>query len=152
MKNDIKNEVLNLFKNQPVLASFATVTENKKPWVRYVTVFIDQETLEMRFATSTESRKVQHISKQPEVHLTCGINDPKQFPGSYLQIQGIAKLSTTVLERKLAWDQYPNNELETHFKGINDPKYGVIIVEPYCIELVKFDNNGYHRLVWDLRV
>ena len=71
---------------------------------------------------------MKHIAKQPEAQILCGINDPKQFPGSYLQIQGKAKLSTTAIERKCGW----NEELKNIFKGVNDPSYRVIIVEPYC--------------------
>jgi general stress protein 26 len=145
MKQDIKRKILKLFAAQPILASFATIAENKKPWVRYVTIVMDPKTFKIRFATHVSTRKVKHISKQPEVHLTCGINDPKQFPGSYLQIQGKAKISTTAAERKKVW----NKELKKFFKGVNDPNYSVIIVEPYHIELDMFDANGCHNLVWD---
>ena len=80
-----------------------------------------------------------------QVHLICGIKDPGQFPGSFLQIQGTAKLSTTLGERKRVW----NKELKNVFDGVNDPNYGVIVVEPYHIELATFDANGPHNLVWD---
>jgi general stress protein 26 len=114
---------------QPHLACFATVTEEGKPWARYVMATGDED-LTVRFATFVDSRKVGQIHLQPEVHLTCGATDPTTVK-TYLQIQGKARLVTDEQERKALWNQ----ELQRYFSGSDDPKFGVVIVEPYRIEV-----------------
>ena len=56
----------------PNLCALATLTEDCKPWVRYVTPFAD-ENLTLWMATFLGSRKVVQIKKNPEVHLTTGV-------------------------------------------------------------------------------
>ena len=59
--------------NEHTLASFATVTEDGKPWTHYIVVKADEE-LNIWFATFLNSRKALQITKNPEVHLTLGVN------------------------------------------------------------------------------
>jgi len=54
------------------LINFATITEDGKPWVRYVMGKADKE-LVFRFCTHLKSRKVAQLSKKPEC---------THFPGS----------------------------------------------------------------------
>jgi general stress protein 26 len=142
---DIKREILKIFSGKPVLASFATITEDGKPWVRYVSSVIDENDMSIRFATLINARKVQQIAKQPEVHLTCGVNNAIDVPEAYLQIQGKASFSTEKTERGMVW----NDELKNIFKGIDDPNFGVIKVDPYRIEVCLFDNNTHKTLIWE---
>ncbi|MBI4880322.1 MAG: pyridoxamine 5'-phosphate oxidase family protein [Planctomycetes bacterium] len=112
----------------PQLASFATVTEDGKPWVRYVVVVADSE-LTLRFATYASSRKVAQIRRNPEVHLTCGVaslNDSKP----YLQIQGRAAVTADDRDRRAFW----SDMLAPYFKGPDDPDYVVVLVKPYRVE------------------
>jgi general stress protein 26 len=110
------------------LASLATVTEDGKPWVRYV-MTVTREDMVIRFATFITSRKVGQIAKNPEVHLTCGVPD-LQTMKPYLQVQGRAELKTDEKERHGFW----NAILADIFKGPDDPNYGVMVIEPYRIE------------------
>ena len=110
------------------VASFATVTEEGKPWVRYV-MAITSEDLTINFATFTNARKVAHIKNNPEVHLTCGNTNPDEMK-PYLQIQGRAQLNTSEEVRFGFW----NNALEKIFLGPKDKFYGVIQITPYRIE------------------
>lgn len=124
---DLKERILDII-GQPQLSTFATITLDSKPWVRYV-VTVSDENLTLRFASFLESRKVKQIESNPEVHLTCGVNYFTEMK-PYLQIQGTARASTDAAERHGFW----NDMLEPIFDGPDDPRYCVIIVEPYTIE------------------
>jgi len=131
--SDLAQRIFTIIK-EPYLASFATIAEDGKPWVRYVTPHASGD-LTIRFSTFIGSRKVAQIKKNPEVHLTCGVTDPATAQ-TYLQIQGKAELSTDKAEREAFWNDY----LKRYFKGPDDPNYGIIIVKPYCIELYTMGN------------
>lgn len=128
--NDIKQRILPIIRPAH-LASLATVTEDGKPWVRYV-IPRASEDMTLRIATRVGSRKVAQIEKNPEVHLTCGVIHPRTAE-TFLQIQGQAQFVTDKAERKAFWDEHLANE----FTGPDDPEYGVIIVKPYRIEFWK---------------
>ena len=131
--SNLAQRILTIIK-EPHLASFATIAEESKPWVRYVTCHASED-LTIRFSTFTGSRKVVQIKKNPEVHLTCGVTDLATAQ-TYLQIQGKAELSTDKAEREAFWNDY----LTRYFKGPDDPNYGIIIVKPYRIELYTMGN------------
>ena len=113
---------------QPQLATLATITEDGKPWVRYVMTLADDD-LVIRCATFVGARKVRQIKKNPEVHLTCGVTDPTAMV-PYLQIQGRAALTTSEEARHGFW----TDMLAPIFDGPNEPKYGVLEITPYRIE------------------
>ncbi len=113
---------------QPTLASFATITEEGKPWVRFVVVKADEE-LNLFFATFAGSRKVNQIAANPEVHLTIGAGDMEN-PHPYLQIQGTADVFTDAASKQAFWYDY----LTQIFSGPDDPIYVVCKVTPYRIE------------------
>jgi len=113
------------------LAALATLTEDGKPWVRYVIPRAD-ENLTIRVATHVNSRKVSQIHNNPEVHLTCGVSDPRNID-TFLQIQARAEFTTDQDEREFFWDPHLGNM----FDGPNDPEYGIIRITPYRIEVWK---------------
>jgi general stress protein 26 len=137
--SDLKDKIHKILKNLQ-LASFSTVTEDGKPWVRYVMIK-GAEDFTIRLATFVKARKVTQIARNPEVHITCGITDP-QVMAPYLQIQGRAKLTAEESERHGFWFDM----LSGIFKGPDDPNYGVIIVEPYRIEYCTPDS--FEPEVW----
>ena len=125
---------------EPQLAGLATVTEDGKPWVRYVMTLATDD-LTVRCATFVTARKVGQIEANPEVHLTCGITSPTQMV-PYLQIQGRARLNTSDEARHAFW----TGMLAHIFDGPDDPKYGVLEITPYRIE---FCSPGkYEPEVW----
>lgn len=124
---DLKGRILQIIK-QFQLSGFATITEDGKPWVRYV-MAIGGEDMEIRFASFVSARKVKQIALNPEVHLTCGVTDPEKV-APYLQIQGRARFTTEKGERHAFW----NDILKPIFSGPDDLNYGVVIVTPYRIE------------------
>ncbi len=124
---ELKNKILGIT-TKLQLSGFATTTEEGKPWVRYV-MTVGSADMSIRFATFVGARKVKHIGINPEVHLTCGVTDPMKME-SYLQIQGKARFTADKENRHGFW----NDMLKPIFSGPDDPKYGVIIVEPYRIE------------------
>jgi general stress protein 26 len=113
---------------QPTLSALATVTEDGKPWVRYVTPFADK-TLTIWIATFIESRKVAQIRKNPAVHLTTGVTDPMAAE-TYLQIQGRAEILTDPETKRAVWFDH----LKAIFTGADDPKYAVVKIVPDRIE------------------
>ncbi|MCK5516103.1 MAG: pyridoxamine 5'-phosphate oxidase family protein [Desulfobulbaceae bacterium] len=124
---DLEQRILDII-HKPQLAALATVTEQHNPWVRYV-LTVGGGDLVVRCATFVDSRKVKHIESNPDVHLTCGVNSLQEMQ-PYLQIQGLARVSTDKEERHGFW----NDMLAPIFDGPDDPKYSIIIVEPYRIE------------------
>ena len=126
--NDIRQRILAITRRAH-LASLATFSGDGKPWVRYVIPRADDD-LTIRIATRVNSRKVSQIRKNPEVHLTCGVSDPRHVE-TFLQIQGRARFTTDQGERDAFWDPH----LENIFEGPNDPEYGVILITPYRIEV-----------------
>jgi general stress protein 26 len=114
---------------KPFLAGMATVTEDGKPWTRYV-MAVGSEDMSIRFSTFLNARKVGQIEKNPEVHLVCGVSDPMNWQ-QYLQIQGTAEVTTDESEKKAFW----NDTIKAIFEGPEDPIYAVVIVKPYRIEV-----------------
>lgn len=127
--SDLKERILNILQ-QPQLSSLATITPDGKPWVRYV-MTVGSPELTIRCATFITARKVSQIKEDAEVHLTCGVTDPRNM-GPYLQIQGRAALTTSKDVRHAFW----TDMLAGIFSGPDDPNYGVIEIKPYYIEYV----------------
>jgi general stress protein 26 len=136
---DLQQRILEIV-HRPQLATLATVTELNNPWVRYVVTVGDGDLL-LRCATFASSRKVEQIEKNPNVHLTCGVNSLQEMK-PYLQIQGQAVVTTDKEERHSFW----NDMLSPIFDGPDDPKYSVIIVTPYRIEYCT--PGSYEPEVW----
>ncbi|MBN1766703.1 MAG: pyridoxamine 5'-phosphate oxidase family protein [Sedimentisphaerales bacterium] len=137
--SDLKDQIYGILQT-PQLAGLATITEDGKPWVRYVMAMAD-ETLKIRIATFTQARKVTQIQKNPEVHLICGVTDPQEM-APYLQIQGRARLDTSQQTRHNFW----SDMIAPFFSGPDDPNYGVIEIIPYQIEVMS--PGSYKPEVW----
>lgn len=137
--SDAKTKIQSILAG-PKLASFATVTEDGRPWVRYVVAMAD-DAMNLRFATYMESRKVAHIKSNPSVHMT--LNGSLESEQPYLQIEGTARVTTDQAERNACW----NEMLSKYFDGPEDPKYAIIVVEPRRIEYWSFDS--MEPLVWE---
>ena len=123
----LKAKILEKMKEH-TLASFATVTEDDKPWTRYVVINADDQ-MNIWFATFKGSRKVSQISDNPEVHLTLGVGDLANAV-SWLQVQGRAEIFDDAETKKTVW----YDMLEPIFTGPDDPNYVVCKVAPYRIE------------------
>lgn len=137
--SDLKQKILDII-TKPQLAGFATLTREGVPWVRYV-VTVGDDSLNIRFASFVESRKVLQVKENPEVHLTCGVNSFENIT-PYLQIQGRARVTTSSEERHGFW----SDMLAPIFEGPDDPDYCVVVVEPYRIEYCTPDS--FEPEVW----
>ena len=139
---DIKKKVIEMLRI-PQLSSLATITLEGLPWTRYVMIQAD-DNFDIRSAVCLDSRKIKQIEKNPEVHITFGINDPqKDMAKPYVQIQGRARITTDQAEKDAYWFEM----LSMVFKGPDDPNYSVMIVEPYRVE---FNNPGEMvPVVWE---
>lgn len=124
---DLKQRILDIL-HKPQLAALATITDQHNPWVRYVVTVGDGDFV-IRCATFAESRKAQQIMHHPDVHLTCGVGSLKEMQ-PYLQIQGRARVTTDKDERHNFW----NDLLAPIFDGPDDPRYSIIVIDPYRIE------------------
>ncbi len=125
--SELKDKIFEKMKEH-TLASFATVTEDGKPWTRYVVVKADEQ-LNIWFATFLNSRKTSQIAENPEVHLTLGVCDPRSAV-SWLQVQGRAELLDDAETKDAVWF----DQLSSIFSGPEDPNYLVCKVKPYRIE------------------
>ena len=136
---DLQQRILDII-HKPQLASLATVTEQNNPWVRYV-VTVGGGDLSLRCATFVDSRKAEQINNNDNVHVTCGVNSIMEMQ-PYLQVQGKARITTDKEERHAFW----NDMLAPIFDGPDDPRYSLIIVEPYRIEYCT--PGSYEPEVW----
>ena len=130
--NDIEQRIYRLAGHLQLL-SFATITEDGKPRVRYVVGKAD-ENLTVRFSTHLDSNKIRQIRENPSVHITLGGTDIRSH--EWLQIEGNAEISTSAEERRAFWF----DGLKAYIDGIDDPRYCVVIIKPIRIELVSMNN------------
>lgn len=126
-RQELKKKILAKL-DRPTLSVLATITEDGKPWVRYVTPMADEE-LNIWMATFVNSRKVAQIRRNPEIHLTTGVTDMTTAE-SYLQVQGRAEILTDERTKRAVW----NDHLKGIFTGPDDPNYVVCKITPYRIE------------------
>jgi general stress protein 26 len=124
----LAERILAVFKG-PCLSGLATITEDGRPWVRYVMTEASDD-MTFRCSSFVDGRKVGQIERNPEVHLTCGIIHPTET-GPYLQIEGRAEFATDREARHSFW----SDRLGVVFKGPDDPNYGVVVIRAYRIEL-----------------
>lgn len=125
--SDLKQRIFDFAKDLQLM-NFATITEDGKPWVRYVVGKADNELL-FRFCTHVDTKKVNEIKKTPNVHISMGATDMKTAK-HWLQVEGTAIISTDKTERHSFWFDALNN----YFTGPDDPQYCVIIIKPSRIE------------------
>jgi general stress protein 26 len=71
--NNLEQRIFDVAKEFQLI-NFATITEDGKPWVRYVVGKADNE-LVFRFCTHKGTRKVSQIKKNPSVHILLGAKD-----------------------------------------------------------------------------
>jgi general stress protein 26 len=69
------------------------------------------------------------------VHISLGASD-LETAKHWLQVEGIAEISTDKTERQSFWF----DELTNYFTGPDDPNYCVVIVKPSRIELGTMGN------------
>ena len=138
--NELESKILSKMGHH-TLASFATITEDGKPWSRYVVVKADDQ-LNIWFATFNGSRKTLHIAANGEVHLVLGVEDMLKA-ASWMQIQGRAEILTDAETKKAVW----YDMLNTIFKGPDDPNYVVCKVVPYRIEYYTMNQPDHE--VWE---
>ncbi len=125
--SDLKQRIIDVVRELQ-LVNFATITEDGKPWVRYVMGKADSE-LVFRFCTHLESRKVAQIRKTPDVHISLGVTS-LETAKNWVQVQGTAEISTDKAERDSFWF----DDLKNYFTGPDDPSYCVVIIKPSRIE------------------
>jgi len=124
---DLKERIYGIMKEYP-LATLATITEDGRPWARIVMITPESD-LRIRFVTAANSRKVAHLGRNPEVHITCGASLVDSM-APFLQIEGKAKVTRDEGIKKQMW----TDALKRYFTGPDDPNYCVGIIEPYRIE------------------
>ncbi len=115
--------------SEPCLGALASLTEDGLPWVRFVVPQADAA-LNFRFATFLLSRKIEHIRKNPNVHLALGRNTMEDMGHPWLQVVGRAEVSTDPGEKQALW----HDGLKVYFQGPEDPNYCVVIIRPQRIE------------------
>jgi general stress protein 26 len=125
--NDVKKRAYELAKDFQLI-NLATITEDGKPWVRYVSGKADQD-LTVRFCTHLDSDKVREMKKNANVHISLGASN--HAATGWLQIAGTAEVSTAKSEREAFWI----DGFKRFFSGPDDPKFCVVIVKPIRIEL-----------------
>ena len=121
----LKNKILKVIKGSK-LASLATVA-NGKPWVRYAVS--RSEGLTLYICTFKDSRKVEQIKKNPNVHITIG-GSMENMEAPYVQIAAYAKVRSDAGIRKKLWVPF----MKKYYTGVDDPQYVVIEVKPEFVE------------------
>ena len=115
--------------DQPAVWSLATMTEDGKPWVRYITPMTVDDDFVIWGNTFSGARKVAQIGANQEVHLTVGIKDYASA-ADYLQVSGTAEVLTDPAVKADKWVDY----LSAVYSGPDDPNFAVLKITPYRIE------------------
>ena len=136
---DLKEKIAEVM-SSPQVMPLATVTEEGKPWVRFMVGAAGPD-LTVMFATDKRTRKIQQIEKNNQVHITAGGQNPMDSPG-YVQYQGQAHFTQDEKLRKMLW----NDKLERYWKGPDDENYGVLVVKPQRIEYMSMES--WEPQVW----
>lgn len=136
---DLKARIYEAAKEFQVI-NLATITEDGKPWVRYVAGSANEE-LVFRFCTHLLSNKVKQMRRNPKVHLSLGAKEVMTSK-NWLQVAGEAEVTTAQKERDAMW----SDGLKAYFKGPDDPNYAVVIIRPSRIELGSMTGTGME--VW----
>lgn len=125
----VLEKILSKFDEPAVLGVLATVTDEGRPWVRYLMLACDPADMTLWSTTFLQSRKCVHIKAHPDVHVTLGVRD---LPSAvdYLQIEGTAEVLTDAESRRRMWTE----EQSAYFSGPDDPNYAVIRITPTRIE------------------
>ena len=127
IKRNTRRDVLDLF-HGPTLSQLATISEDGRPWTRYVMSQMDDD-MTIRIPTKSTTRKVGEIERDKFVHVLVGRNLFGR-DGAYAQIEAQAKLSRDPAELRRFW----HDSFRRYFTGPNDPTYVLIQVQPYRIE------------------
>jgi len=120
----------------PFLCSLATVSAEGAPRVRFVWAKLGPD-LSLWIPTFEGTLKVTHIEADPRVHATCG-DTSSNAPGSYFQIEGVAKISREAEDRELCW----TDRLSKWFDDPNDPRYAVVKIQPTTITVLPIGRQG----------
>jgi general stress protein 26 len=140
--SDLKEKIVAVT-GQPCLGALASLTEDGKPWVRFVVPTSDKD-LNFRFATHFQSRKIEQMRKNPNVHLVLGRNTVDDMGHPWLQVVGKAEIHTEETERRGYW----RDEMKAYFSGPDDPNYCVVIIRPSRIEYMS--PPGLQPEVWQV--
>jgi general stress protein 26 len=114
---------------QPAVWSLGTVTDDGKPWVRYITPMAIDDDLVIWGNTFSGARKVAQIAANSEVHLTVGVKDYASA-ADYLQVSAVAEVITDPAIKAAKWVDY----LSMVYAGPEDPNFAVLKITPYRIE------------------
>jgi len=125
--NDLREKIFEVAKDLQLI-NFASITEEGKPWVRYVVGKADDKLI-FRFCTHVATKKVGQIRKNPNVHLSLGAKD-LETAEHWLQVVGTAEISTDKAERESFWFE----ALRNYFAGPEDPNYCIVIIRTSRIE------------------
>jgi len=131
--SDLKQRIYEASKDMQLI-NVATITEEGKPWVRYVMGLADKDLI-FRFCTHEESRKVGQIRNNPDVHISLGVSS-LETAKNWVQVQGSAEVSTDKADRDAFWF----DDLKNYFSGPDDPGYCVVIIKPTKVELGTMGN------------
>lgn len=129
--SDVKQGILARLRelDQPAIWSMATITEDRRPWVRYITPMAVDDDLVIWGNTFAGSRKTAQLAKNPEVHLTVGAKDFASAT-SYLQVEGRAEVITDPALKAAWWE----DRLKAVYTGPDDPNFAILKIVPYRIE------------------
>ena len=125
--SEVKEKILSVI-GQKTLGVIATISDDGKPWARYVMVQADTD-LTVHISTFRGSRKAAQIGKNPQVHITAGVASIATAE-HYVQVQGQATISDDPAVKRAHWA----DELKAYFSGPDDPNYVVVVVKPEIIE------------------
>jgi len=123
---DVKEKIIELVREYPI-GALATIDKNR-PWVRYIGFDIDDD-CRLFAASYTESRKVDQIKVNHNVHVVFGL-DPREEEKPFINYAGTARILMDSATRERFWQEMYGD----FFSGPDDPNYAIIEVSPQLIE------------------
>ncbi len=136
----LKEKILQVTEGQHV-AAVATVSEGK-PAVRFMAL-MGFDDLSLIGSTSKGSRKVQQITKNPDVALS--IWSGKNFSDPFVIIQAKGEIHEDLETKRKYWSPM----MEPYFQKPENPDYVVLKFLPQKIEYYNMTNNMMNMEVWE---
>ncbi|MCP8969908.1 pyridoxamine 5'-phosphate oxidase family protein [Ectobacillus ponti] len=118
---ELKDKIQSLLRNQQP-GVLATIRDNK-PHICFMMFF--HEGLDIYVATDRQSKKLEDIQNNPNVHVLLG-NENSSWEESFLEIEGTASVEEDPALKSKFW----NNSLKRWLLGPEDPNYVLLKVTP----------------------
>ncbi len=129
-------KALTFLKNRSVC--FLATCDEGQPRVRPMSYYLKADD-RLWMATYKDSRKVSQIEKNCKVEI-CFADDEYQ----HIRVEAEGEVRTDKASREKLWEA--SETLHNYFESVNDPKFAILDLEIYSIEVMMVDDMSYTKV------